>query len=56
MKRRVLNPTVRETLTFITTMQVLCIITLQDFELRAVPFILAHIALTLTNIKILKKF
>lgn len=56
MKRRVLKPVVEKVLTFIVILQTILICSLADFELRAIPFILAFVALWAVNITILEKY
>ena len=56
MKRRVLKPVVEKALTFVVILQLIMICSLEDFELRAIPFILAFVALFIFNTTILVKY
>jgi len=56
MKRRVLKPVVEKVLTFVVVLQLIMICSLEDFELSAIPFILAFVALLVFNTTILVKY
>ena len=56
MKRRVLKPVVEKVLTFVVVLQLIMICSLEDFELSAIPFILAFVALLIFNTTILVKY
>lgn len=56
MKRRVLKPVVEKILSFITVFQLIALCSLEDFELCAIPFILAFVALFIFNATILTKY
>jgi len=56
MKRRVLKPVVEKVLTFVVVLQLIMICSLEDFELSAIPFILAFVVLLVFNTTILVKY
>ncbi len=56
MKKRVLKPIVEKILTTIVIIQLMLLCSLADFELRAIPLILAFLALLAFNTKILVKY
>lgn len=55
MKRK-LRPSIRKTLEIITITLGICLLSLHDFELSALPLLIAVCALEIANIKILEKF
>lgn len=56
MKRRVLKPIVDKILTAITAVQFAVILSLNDFELQALPLVIAFVALFAFNTMILYKY
>ena len=54
--KRYLREEIEQALILITIVQVILLITINDFELIALPFILIHVAIIYTNINILQKY
>jgi len=55
MKRK-LRPSIRKALEIITLALGICLLSLHDFELSALPLLIAVGALEICNVKILEKF
>jgi len=55
MKRK-LRPSIRKALEIITVMLGICLMSVYDFELRAIPFLLLAVIAEICNVKILEKF
>ena len=54
--KRTLKPTVRIMLECITTFLAVCLISINDFELTAIPLILLVLLVVAFNLKILEKY
>ena len=56
MKRKVLKPAVEKMITYVTALQFVLICSLEDFELKALPFIIVVVGIFLLNIHVLIKY
>ena len=56
MKKRVVKPVVEKILTTVVIFQLIALCSLADFELSAIPLLIAFAALLVFNIKILEKY
>lgn len=56
MKKRVLKPVVEKILTTVVIIQLMLLCSLADFELSAIPLLIAFVALLVFNVKILEKY
>lgn len=54
--KRTLRPSIRFTLQTITMLLGICVVSINDFDIKALPVIILAIGIIMMNVKILEKF